>query len=836
MQAQIIKVEDFGDGLNTKMPREKLKPSEAFSVSNLRTIGGTLYPRKDNLLVATIGDGTKPVHSQAIFEKADGSRYHLVGCGKDVYSKRLVDNPWWNSAWSYRLDNGIVVSNTSLRAETDYVIWVKLDGSFDYTKAKENGEDLRFIKDGQELPYWIEKWGKIDATNSYIAVKVNIPASTSFVIDMYVGNTDAAIKSNPTGIFLVKDNFDTDPFATPARMSRENHEVIESSLSGEWDYVGGETTPIWNNTDRTITVTSTCNDWGNNLFVRAYFNVLPCNNLYIKIKTNMVSNSIGVLKSGSIRIGEYTIYVYDNSLRIYRELTKVAMGNIPITLVTGEWIILTIKWDKGELFAFIAKNTSENIIGQTSCLTPGITTAISQAGSRWLIDSRYAYAAVDDYVIASYNSLITISHLSALESQEADETYGIEHLSDGVTSIFTTEDPWVAVQMRNIEFVEKIIFANGTDVCRTWTGSEWDIWNSTHGLNVPVKCLAVHKGRLFAANGAGGEDSRLYYCNVNKYGLPLFDIPNPTDETLPRGWETDEPIISGGYDWTPNHEDFTGDGIEIIGIIPSMFDGLLVMKSDGMTLMYGDKPDNWGKKKLPYPFGCIAPRSLTKYEDTLFWVSKIGVHYMSGESGNASTFTFDNIKADSLSEQIEPDFLQIGKSGLLPSLVGGVWDNKYYLFIPSDIGKCFVLDWRRKSWWMDTIIPIMSTVTDDQDKTYFNVLYVGGKNGKLYKQEQAITIPVNNWQSGTIQPLPNWVVRIREIIISLVGNVTLTVTAITNESPITTPIPIPITTFGGLHHVRIGSCLQGNQFEIQLEGLTDKVEGIEMSVIPLRKV
>ncbi|MBU0647535.1 hypothetical protein KJ809_03915, partial [Patescibacteria group bacterium] len=64
MQQQTLNITDFGDGLNTKLPASRLKPSEAVLVSNLRTIGGTLYPRKDKVDDGIVVAGS-PVHSQA---------------------------------------------------------------------------------------------------------------------------------------------------------------------------------------------------------------------------------------------------------------------------------------------------------------------------------------------------------------------------------------------------------------------------------------------------------------------------------------------------------------------------------------------------------------------------------------------------------------------------------------------------------------------------------------------------------------------------------------------------------------------------------------------------
>jgi len=102
---------------------------------------------------------------------------------------------WWNSDWSYRkkltFDNSGQSENLS-----DFPVLVALTSSnFDFNKAKDNGEDIRFVDsdDSAELKYEIEKW---DKTNQKAWIWVKVPqidgSSSTDYIWMYYGNSGAS--------------------------------------------------------------------------------------------------------------------------------------------------------------------------------------------------------------------------------------------------------------------------------------------------------------------------------------------------------------------------------------------------------------------------------------------------------------------------------------------------------------------------------------------------------------------------------------------------------------------------------------------------------------------
>mgnify|MGYP001026169937 CR=1 FL=1 len=109
----------------------------------------------------------------------------------------------WLSGWSYRRQ---LTMNSALIDEdlTSFPVLVKLDSSFfDFSKAKDNGEDIRFTSsDGTTLlKYEIERWNKT-AGKAEVWVKmpsVSSTSDTSFYI--YYGNPAAVDAQEPTNVW-----------------------------------------------------------------------------------------------------------------------------------------------------------------------------------------------------------------------------------------------------------------------------------------------------------------------------------------------------------------------------------------------------------------------------------------------------------------------------------------------------------------------------------------------------------------------------------------------------------------------------------------------------------
>lgn len=101
---------------------------------------------------------------------------------------------WWNDNWSYR--KKLLFDNSGQsEALIDFPVLIVLSSSnFDYSKAKSDGKDLRFIEaDGNtELKYHIEDWDPSGHSFIWVNVpKIDASSSTDYIW-MYYGNSDAA--------------------------------------------------------------------------------------------------------------------------------------------------------------------------------------------------------------------------------------------------------------------------------------------------------------------------------------------------------------------------------------------------------------------------------------------------------------------------------------------------------------------------------------------------------------------------------------------------------------------------------------------------------------------
>lgn len=108
--------------------------------------------------------------------------------------------------WNYYRE--ITVKENSGKTLSDYQVLVELSSSNFPSKAKSDGSDLRFEKDGEELSYWIEDYDA-GAKAAKIWVKVpSIPTSGEAKIKMYYGNPSAGAASDGDATFEFFDDFD----------------------------------------------------------------------------------------------------------------------------------------------------------------------------------------------------------------------------------------------------------------------------------------------------------------------------------------------------------------------------------------------------------------------------------------------------------------------------------------------------------------------------------------------------------------------------------------------------------------------------------------------------
>jgi hypothetical protein len=112
-----------------------------------------------------------------------------------------------DNQWNYSQE--INITENSNKTLTGYPILICLNSSnFDFSKAKDDGSDIRFFSKNEILNYWVENWD-LDKKEAVIWVKVPyIPAKETIEILMKYGNTKAKSESDGKSTFDFFDNFE----------------------------------------------------------------------------------------------------------------------------------------------------------------------------------------------------------------------------------------------------------------------------------------------------------------------------------------------------------------------------------------------------------------------------------------------------------------------------------------------------------------------------------------------------------------------------------------------------------------------------------------------------
>ena len=112
-----------------------------------------------------------------------------------------------------------------------------------------------------------------------------------------------------------------------------------------------------------------------------------------------------------------------------------------------------------------------------------------------------------------------------------------------------------------------------------------------------VKFICFHKSRLFLA-----DTENVYYSKLDM--VESFD---------PEAYETPNP----------------SDGQQITGLV-SIFDLLIIFKTNSVYVLVGDDPDTWAIRPVDNTTGCSTFRSIVVTEGKLYWYSEQGPVVWSG--------------------------------------------------------------------------------------------------------------------------------------------------------------------------------------------------------------
>ena len=121
----------------------------------------------------------------------------------------VVGNPGWNYSREITLNTTATGANVAGNV-TNFPVLIRLTvDNFDFTQARNNGEDIRFTKqDNAFLPYEIERWDAI-GKKAEIWVKVDTVYGndSARAMSMYWGNIDASAQSDPAAVFDTANGF-----------------------------------------------------------------------------------------------------------------------------------------------------------------------------------------------------------------------------------------------------------------------------------------------------------------------------------------------------------------------------------------------------------------------------------------------------------------------------------------------------------------------------------------------------------------------------------------------------------------------------------------------------
>ncbi len=379
---------------------------------------------------------------------------------------------------------------------------------------------------------------------------------------------------------------------------------------------------------------------------------------------------------------------------------------------TDYWIEILINKDKGTIYGKITDGV--NTIYEKIISNLNISTALIQVGYLYLWSFLWSqgitfYMGWDEF-FALYSdepTQIEISNLLPETGKTAESDWTILYDS---TYLPASTKPY-----QILNFLKKLIFLTEEDT--TTKAKEIITWDGITTTTLPgfkkAKFGLVHKNRLWLFNFPEISSSMFWYSNINKI-MALTD------------WQT------SGIDNTEYINMDDGFNITAVG---RMSDQIIVWKENAAYLIYGDIPNIY-IKKLNINEGCIAWRSVAEWENGVFYVSKIGIHFIRGAVAETPIiFTIDNIQTDNLATKIIPTFNNLNIA-YLNYAIGVVWNNRYFLAVPTYSSTTnniiLVLDYKA-GWWSYWIPP--EDVTSMFVDPINNVLFIGSTKGNIRLQE-----------------------------------------------------------------------------------------------------
>ena len=270
-------------------------------------------------------------------ENSTYNTYHIITGGQSSYpplnisSKQLSNQVFPDySQWKYY--KKIVIKENTGHDLTDYTIPIILNSTnFDFTKAKPDGSDIRFITpENKILNYWIQYWNST-VKKALIWIKLNLTGGENTTIYMLYGNPNAIFDTEHYGITKIMAKLPLNdgpnyfiyymPYIMSANLFNPNQGVINSTMRGDdgsWPYNLNFNFPFYNSSFSDIYISSNgfisntiFNDWSWNSTKERFFNHEMISPFWADLRTDKRNTGIFINSTYSDYFGTGALFRWE---------------------------------------------------------------------------------------------------------------------------------------------------------------------------------------------------------------------------------------------------------------------------------------------------------------------------------------------------------------------------------------------------------------------------------------------------------------------------------------------------------------------------------------------
>lgn len=171
-----------------------------------------------------------------------------------------------------------------------------------------------------------------------------------------------------------------------------------------------------------------------------------------------------------------------------------------------------------------------------------------------------------------------------------------------------------SVLMTRIGTTDTMLIADGANQILKFDGTDFSAFGSSEGCSdIAVSCIAMYRGRLFAA-GDYQNPNRLYYSKLPGGDRTIEDW----------GYDADSPAVEGG------HVEIGTTSGDPITAICAMSNQLLIFKKNSIYRLIGDRPGNFTIELIVSDSTFVTDTATAVYRDVIYYVTEGGLHCFNG--------------------------------------------------------------------------------------------------------------------------------------------------------------------------------------------------------------